>query len=45
MAPSFPFSQETPKTQFEYGEGKEMTTKPWRRELRLFLLREGAKAP
>ena len=43
--PSFPFSPATPKINSEYGEGQETTTKPWRRELSLFLLREGDKNP
>ena len=45
VAPFFPFTPTTPKTHYGCGEGKETTAKPWRRQLPLFLLREGAKTP
>ena len=45
MAPFFPFTPTTPKMHSGCGEGKEIAAKPWRRQLPLFLLREGAKTP
>ena len=43
--PFLPIRPNNTQMHSRYGEGKETTSKLWRRDLSLFLLREGANTP